>query len=157
MFSPRWQKLRRDLALAKGRAAMMIIATAVGVFGVGTVLIAYAILTREISNNYLGSNPASATLELDKAVDDGLLAAVRQRPGIADAQARASVRARIQVGPDEWRPLLLFVVEDFNAMRISTFRLDGGTWPPPGGTMLVERTSLPMINARVGDVVAVKT
>src|SRR5262245_34258213 len=157
MFSPRWQKLRRDLALAKGRTAMMVIAIAVGVFGVGTVLIAYAILTREISRNYLGANPASATLELDKAVDDELLVAVRQRPGIADAQARATVMARVQTGPDEWRPLLLFVVEDFNAMRISTFKHDGGMWPPPDGTMLVERTALPVVNARVGDAVVVKT
>src|SRR5262249_61005972 len=122
MFSPRWQKLRRDLALAKGRTAMMVIAIAVGVFGVGTGLLAYAILTREISRNYLGATPASATLELDKAVDDELLAAVRQRPGIANAQARATVMARGQIGPDEWRPLLLFVVEDLNAMRITTFQ-----------------------------------
>jgi len=157
MFSPRWQKLRRDLALAKGRTAMMVIAIAVGVFGVGTVLIAYAILTREISRNYLGANPASATLELDKAVDDELLVAVRQRPGIADGQARATVMARVQIGPDEWRPLLLFVVEDFNAMRISTFKPDGGMWPPPDGTMLVERSALPVVNARVGDAVVVKT
>ena len=156
MRSPRWQKLWRDLWLARGRTAMMVIAIAVSIFGVGTVLSAYTILTREITRNYLATSPASATLELDK-VDEALVQAVRQRAGIADVEARASVLARAQVGPDQWRPLLLFVVKDFDAMRIGTFRADGGAWPPANGTMLVERTALPMLNARLGDTVVVKS
>ncbi|HEY3366110.1 MAG TPA: FtsX-like permease family protein [Symbiobacteriaceae bacterium] len=156
MLSPRWQKLWRDLWLTRGRTTMMVIAIAVSIFGVGAVLTTYSTLTREISRNYLGTNPASATLEMDK-VDDALVAAVRGRPGIADAEARASVTARVQVGPDTWRPLVLFVVKDMGAMRVSTFRSDGGAWPPPTGTMLVERTALPMVEARLGETVVVKT
>src|SRR6266545_3586872 len=156
MRSPRWQKLLRDLWLMRGRTALMVIAIAVSLFGVGTVLSAYAILTPEISRNYLGTNPASATIELDR-VDDALLAAVKQRPGIAAAEARETLIARVQVAPDQWRPLLLFVVPDFNAMRISTFTREQGAWPPPDGTMLLERTALPMLNAQPGDKVVVKT
>src|SRR6266540_4068545 len=156
MRSPRWQKLLRDLWLTRGRTALMVVAIAVSLFGVGTVLSAYAILTPEISRNYLGTNPASATIELDR-VDDALLAAVKQRPGIAAAEARETLIARVQVAPDQWRPLLLFVVPDFNAMRISTFTREQGAWPPPEGTMLLERTALPMLNAQPGDKVVVKT
>lgn len=156
MLSPRWQKLWRDLWLTRGRMAMMVVAIAVSIFGVGTVLSSYTILTREISRNYLGTNPPSATLELDQ-VDGALVETVRQRPGVADVEARSSLMARVKVGPDEWRPLLLFVVKDFNAMRIARFRPDGGAWPPPTGTMLVERTALEMINARRGDTVTVKS
>src|SRR6266498_2000688 len=156
MRSPRWQKLLRDLWLTRGRTALMVVAIAVSLFGVGTVLSAYAILTPEISRNYLSTNPASATLELDR-VDDALLVAVRARPGIADAEARETLIARVQVAPDQWRPLLLFVVPDFNAMRISTFTREQGAWPPPDGTMLLERTALPMLNAQPGDKVVVKT
>src|SRR5437762_782729 len=115
MRSPRWQKLLRDLWLTRGRTALMVLAIAVSLFGVGTVLSAYAILTPEISRNYLGTHPASATIELDR-VDDALLAAVRARPGIAAAEVRETLIARVQVAPDQWRPLLLFVVPDFNAM-----------------------------------------
>src|SRR6266540_6583800 len=130
MRSPRWQKLLRDLWLTRGRTALMVVAIAVSLFGVGTVLSGYAILTPEISRNYLGTNPASATIELDR-VDEALLAAVRARPGIAAAEARETLTARVQVGPDQWRPLLLFVVPDFNAMRVSTFQREAGAWPPP--------------------------
>lgn len=157
MFSPRWQKLLRDISLAKGRTAMMIVAITVSVFGIGSVLGAYAILTREVSRNYLGTNPASATLELDKAPDDEVLSAVRQMRGIADAQMRASIMARVQIGQDEWRSLLLFVVDDFSAMRISTFKSEEGAWPPPDGTLLIERSAVQMVNARVGDKLVIKT
>ncbi len=156
MHSPRWQKLWRDLWITRGRTAMMVIAIAVSLFGIGTVLSSYAILTREISRNYLGTNPSSATLELDR-VDDALVEAVRRRPGIAGVEARRSLVARVQVGPDEWRPLLLFVVPDFNGMRIATFKSVGGAWPPAEGTMLVERTALPMVEAAFGEKVVVKT
>ena len=38
MPSPRWQKLLRDLWLTSGRTALMVIAIAVSLFGVGAVL-----------------------------------------------------------------------------------------------------------------------
>jgi putative ABC transport system permease protein len=156
MLSPRWKKLVRDLWLARGRTAMMIAAIAVSVFSVGMVLSTYAIIARETRQNYLGTNPASATLELDR-VDDVLVRSARQRPGIANAEARATLLARAQVAPDEWRPLLLFVVNDFNAMQISAFRAEQGAFPPPTGTMLVERAAMSMLNTRIGDQVVVKT
>ena len=156
MNSPRWKKLLRDLQAARGRMAMMVAAIAVSIFGVGTILSAYTILTREISRNYLGTNPASAYLELD-SVDDSLVDAVRQQPNISEAEAASWVVARVEVKPNEWMPLLLFVVEDFNAMRIGTFTPEAGAWPPPEQTILVEREVLPMIHAEIGEPLNVQT
>ncbi|MBK8824827.1 MAG: hypothetical protein IPN58_20140 [Anaerolineales bacterium] len=93
----------RDLQAARGRMVMMTVAIAVSIFGVGTILGAYTILTREISRNYLGTNPASAFLELDQ-VDDSLVAAVRQQPNIADAEAGSWVTARVETKPNEFLP-----------------------------------------------------
>src|SRR5512142_1055928 len=107
MLSPRWKKLLRDLQTAQGRMIMMVIAIAVSIFGVGTILSAYTILTREISRNYLGTNPASAFLELDR-VDDTVLQAVKQRPDIQDAEATSWVTARIEAQPGQSRQALLF-------------------------------------------------
>ena len=120
MSSPRWKKLLRDLQATQGRMVMIVVAIAVSIFGVGTILSAYTILTREISRNYLGTNPASAFLELDR-VDDALVEAVRQQPNIAEAEAGSWVVARVEAKPNEWLPLLLFVIKDFNTMRINTF------------------------------------
>jgi putative ABC transport system permease protein len=156
MNSPRWKKLLRDLQAARGRMAMMVVAIAVSIFGVGTILSAYTILTREISRNYLGTNPATAFLELD-SVDASLVEAVRQQPNIADAEAGSWVTARVEVKPDEWLPLLLFVVPDFNTMRISTFTPEAGAYPPSEQTILVEREVLDFIKVNIGDVLTVQT
>lgn len=135
--------------------AMMVLAIAAGVTGIGAVLSAESVLSREISRNYLGTTPASATLEVDK-VDDTLIEQVRRRPGIADAEARATVTAQARIGPDRWRQLLLFVVPDFDQMRMSTFTRQSGAWPPPEGTMLVERTAQAMLERTTGESIAVR-
>lgn len=156
MISPRWKKLLRDLQTAQGRMIMMIAAIATSIFGVGTMLSAYTIMSREISRNYLETHPASAFIELDQ-VDDALVEAVRQQPGIADAEAGDWVTARVEVKPNEWMPLLLFVIPDFENSRISTVRSEAGAWPPPAHTILVEREVLPLINVKLGDALTVQT
>jgi putative ABC transport system permease protein len=156
MDSPRWKKLLRDLQAARGRMAMMAIAIAVSIFGVGSILGAYTILTREISRNYLGTNPASALLELDR-VDDAVVEAVRQQPGIADAEASSSVQARVEVSPNEWMPILLFVIKDYDAMRLNTFKPEDGAWPPPDQTILLEREALKLVNGKIGDTLNIQT
>jgi len=156
MFSPRWKKILRDLQAARGRMAMVVIAIAVSIFGVGTILSSYTILTREVSRNYLGTNPASAYIELDR-VDDSLVEAVKAQPNIVDAQTGSWVLSRVEMSPNEWRPLLLFVTPDFDGLRINKFLPEAGAFPPPANTMLLEREALKYIKADIGDVVNVET
>lgn len=147
---PRWKKLWRDLQSAYGRMLMIVVAIAVSILAVGTILSAYTILTREVSRNYLGTNPAAAWIEVDM-VDEALVQAVRQHPLIADAEAGAILSARAEIEPDRWLPMTIFVTEDFNAMRISTFQPEAGAWPPPSGSILVERTALPLTGSALGE------
>ncbi|MEW6401634.1 MAG: FtsX-like permease family protein [Chloroflexota bacterium] len=156
MNSPRWKKIMRDLQAARGRIAMMVIAIAVGIFGVGMILGAYTILSRAMRRNYLGTNPASAFIELDR-VDDALVEAVSERPGISEAEATSWVGARAEVSPDEWMPVLLFVVPDFEASHVSTVAPEAGAHPPSGGTILVEREVLPMLDMKIGDPLTIQT
>lgn len=156
MTSPRWKKLWRDLQAARGRMAMMVIAIAVSIFGLGTILSAYTILTREIRRNYMGTNPASAFMELDR-VDDAVVQAVKRREDVLDAEATSWVVARVAVKPNEWRQLLLFVVKDSASMRIDTFLPESGAWPVPDGGILLEREALKLIGAKVGDSLDVQT
>ncbi len=156
MASPRWTKLVRDVRSERGRLALMIAAIAVSLAGVGGVLGGYAVLTREIAANYLGTHPAVATLELEDGADAALVDAVRRLPGVADAEARDVIVARVRVGGD-WRRMLLFVVDDFGDVRLNRFRRERGAWPPPDGTMLVERSAISMLERDVGGSVTVKT
>jgi putative ABC transport system permease protein len=155
-MSPRWSKVLGDVRAARGRFLMMGVALAAGVTVVAAILAAYAILTREVPRNYTSTNPASAQLQMDR-VDRALISAVRSRPEIADAQASSTLPGRIEVGPNEWMPLLLFVVPDFENLRINAFRSESGAWPPPTGSMLVERSALALTRTSVGGSLAVQT
>ena len=156
MRYPRWTKLWRDLNATQGRVLMMVLAIAISLFGVGSILSAYSILSREMQQNYLGTHPASAYIELDR-VDDALLKAVRQRPNVAAAEAGDWITARAEVAPDTWMPVLLFVIPDFGASQLGTFTPISGTWPPPERGLLVEREVLPMLKRGLGDGLTVKT
>lgn len=160
MLSPRWMKLARDVALTPGRIAMMVLAIAAGVFGLATMLSSYTILSREIRQNYLETNPASATLRVDH-VDANLIAGIRAFPGIAAAQASATLGARAESGAGIWQPMSILTLDDFSQAgintSINTIYPEKGAWPPAPGTILLERESLKMLKAKIGDSLHIKT
>jgi putative ABC transport system permease protein len=156
MLRPRWRKLRGDIEQAKGRLLMMVIAIAVGVFAAASISTAYAILTREIVRNFLSSNPAVALLDVD-IIDQTVLGGVRAQAGITGAEAAGELTGRIEVRPNEWLPLLLFVVPDFRAARISTIRLEAGRWPTAREGFILERTAVSVANTAVGREISVQT
>lgn len=156
MNSPRWKKIIRDLQAARGRMAMMIVAIAVSIFSVGTFLGAYTISLREMKRNYLGTNPASAFIELDR-VDETLVKDVSERESISEAEATSWVGARAEVSPNEWMPVLLFVVPGFETSHVSTVAPEAGAYPPSSQTLLVEREVLPMLEMEIGDVLTIQT
>jgi putative ABC transport system permease protein len=134
--------------------ALLVGAVAISLLGVGSTLGAFSIMSREMNRAYLATHPASATLDTS-AVGEDVLQAVRALPGVKDAQARATVQGRVRVGQD-WRPAVLFVVPDFNGMRMGSFERVTGEWPPPTGTFLVEHMALSVLEAGVGDTVSIK-
>lgn len=156
MRSVRWRKIIRDLWMNETRTLLAILAIAIGVFGVGSILSAYAILDREIDANYMGTTPASAKLYVAGA-DRELATAVATLPDVAAVQVRRVIRARVQSGPDEWGPLKLFVIDDFNNLQVSTFTSEIGDWPPAPGDILVERSSISVSKMQPGDQIVVQT
>jgi putative ABC transport system permease protein len=154
MFSVRWLKVLRDLSTNKLRTGLAILAIAIGIFGMGSILSAYAILHREIQVNFLGTNPASAILYIDGA-DPALARAVASLPDVAAAEPRRTISARFLIGPDEWRPLLLYVIDDFSALQVATFTKDSGAWPQASDELVIERSSL--IDHQPGETLAIRT
>ncbi|MDP4092216.1 MAG: ABC transporter permease [Bacillota bacterium] len=156
IVSPRWRKITRDLWLNLPRTILVVLAIAIGVFGVGLVLDTYTILNRNIDANYKSANPPSATLWMDKA-DKGALDIARSFPGTADVDwARNPVRARVQTGPDQWDVLLLYVVDDFSNLKVGKFFSESGSWPPGDKQILIERASMPVIHGRVGEPITMR-
>ncbi len=155
MTDTRWIKAWRDALAARGRLAAIVLALVASVAAVTTMGSATAVLTREMPRGYLASNPASAQLEMQGDIDAALLDAVRRQPNVAQADSGAVLRGRIEVAPGQSLPLAVFVVRDFATQSINTLRPQSGAWPPPVGTLLVERSALALTKHRVGDAVRV--
>ena len=152
----RWRKIWGDLWANEMRSLLAILAIAIGVFSVGSVLSTYAILIREIDANYMGTTPASAKLFMENA-DGNLVQAVEQRPDVASAALRRTIRARIRLDSENWLPFKLMVIDDFATMDVSTFASESGSWPPAPGEILLERASISIKQVGLGDQLVMQT
>jgi putative ABC transport system permease protein len=145
-----------DAAEQRGRLVMMLIAMAVGIFALGLIATAYAILGRELDAGYLATNPPAALLDVEP-LDDAAVAEVRGRPGVVWAEEGSRVWGRIEVGPEEWLPLLLIVRPTFALQRIGKLELERGQWPADGEGIVLERTAAGLANSGVGQEVMVQS
>ena len=136
---------------------MLAGAIAIGVLSVGTILAAYAVLTREMARNYIGTNPASATIKIRKGdIQPELVNGTKRIPGVLETERHATIPGRMKIG-DVWHPMLFFVIDDFQSLRTNKFTRLSGAWPPPEGTMLVEQTALRVMESEEGGRVIVRT
>ncbi|MCP5066485.1 MAG: FtsX-like permease family protein [bacterium] len=145
---PRYRKALRDLGQDRGRTALVLLALIVGVWGLSSVVVSTVIATRDLRDNYLVTNPASATLWVAGAGD--AVATARSHPDVRDAELRTLTRGRIQVETDEWVPLHLFLVEDFESLRIARFDLEDGGWPEGPLEIAIERDARQLMPMAIG-------
>jgi putative ABC transport system permease protein len=155
-------KLLRDVRATWSRLLMMVIAIAVSLTVFGAVLFAWAALGRETSNAYMGTEPASATILLDQAIDAEQMAAiaaeVRTRPGVIEATGRTQFTAAIEVnGSSRGNRVQVFVAAPDDPMRMARFDVQQGSWPPPPGTIFIGRDSLTLLGVAVGDTLTAET
>ncbi len=155
MTSPRWRKLIRDLWGYKTRSALVVLSITVGVFAIGMVAGARAILERDATASYMATNPASAALYTD-AFGDDQIRVVRAMKQVAEASGVRRLNVRLKTGPNEWATLQLVAFADYENIRLNKVAPVRGDWPPPKNTMLVERASLAATKAQMGDDVTIE-
>lgn len=153
MFDRRWLKMARDAWLHKPRTLLAIIAMAVGLSAAGALLDTWGLVRRVTATTYLASNPASATLRLDR-VDAGLLAQIRALPEIAALRARRTTSATTQSGATAKRADL-YTFDDFTQSDIGRLTPESGSWPPGPGEIVIERSALEFSGATLGESIRV--
>ncbi len=154
MVSPRWRKVLRDLQQNSTQSALVIGAIVLGIFSVTWVSVSYSILARELHDNYMVTNPASAVLYTDRVTAEQIQA-IEARPDIAQAEAAGKVSARVWVN-HEWKTLELFTRQDFETSRINHLEPEDGIYPPPDGEIVLERLALAVVEAEIGDNIRVQ-
>jgi putative ABC transport system permease protein len=155
-------KLLRDLRGTWGRIVLMIAALSVTLIMFSGVLYTWGITGREFPRAYLSTDPASATLVFERAIDANQMATiaaeVRKQPRIIDATARTQLTLQIQQAGGGWgpNPLQIFIAAPDDPMRIETFKVEQGSWPPAAGEILIERSSFDLLKLKVGEGVVVQ-
>jgi putative ABC transport system permease protein len=155
MIPPRWRKVLRDVGGNPVQTTLAVLAMAAGVSGLGAILTSYSILKRELPRTYATTHPASAILAAS-GIDDEAVTAARALPGVRDAEERPVIRGRVRIEGAPWAPLVLFVVRDFEDLRIDTFTFESGARPPGPGEVLLERTALQVARASTGGTITVR-
>ena len=156
MLSARWHKVLHDVLGSKTRTVLIVLSMAVGLFAVGIILSARTILSEGLARSFAAISPSSGTVRTTQLFDQDFVRSVRAMPDVVEADARRSLTARVQVAPETWKNITLFVVEDYQDIRVNKISPQSGPWPPPPREMLVERAALSVIESEVGDVLLVK-
>jgi putative ABC transport system permease protein len=138
-MKPSIKKVIRDLLSNKSRSFIVLLAIVLGAFGVSMMTTAYNLLGKNLSNNYLRTNPASFTIVADN-ISDSILAKAKLLPNIEYVETRDKLICRVEVTKDAYIPMWLFVVDDFTQIHINTFRLLKGQIPASINEILIERT-----------------
>ncbi len=148
-LSPRWRKVARDLWIHRARTVIVVLAIAIGIVGAGSVLATWAIVRDVVDRGYVASTPASGTITVD-AVTPALLAVLRADPALGSVAAGRTVAARAR-GAGGWIGVRLFAREDLADGRIGRLRLEAGEWPVADDAIVIERSSLDLAPAGVGE------
>jgi putative ABC transport system permease protein len=156
MISIRWRKILRDVWGNKTRSILVILSIAIGVFAVGTIVSSQAVMMRELRANYRSINPSGAWMYCD-AFDDEFASTIERMPQVGEAEGRSEANVRVQTGPNQWRNMQLFAPEDYASIRVDVFHPISGDWPPKKHEVLMERSSLGLLNAQVGDMIVIET
>ena len=153
---PRWHKVLRDLWGNKIRTILVVLSIAIGVFAIGMIIGTQVLLQEDLAVAWKATNPSSATLYTD-SFDTDFLHTIRRLEGVDVVEGRRSLRIPLQVGPDEWKQMNVLMVDDYEEMQLHTITPLSGDWPPPDNGLLIERASLALMNAAVGETAVVET
>ncbi|MEW5959837.1 MAG: ABC transporter permease [Chloroflexota bacterium] len=157
-LNPRWRKVIRDLWVNKSRTALIVLSIGVGIFAIGVVSGSQEVFLRELNRSFAAANPASGIIFTNGSFGDDLVQTIASLPEVEAADGRRQFTIRYKLSPEaEWQDLELRAIDDFDTLEIRKLWPQAGDWPPPDRQLLVERTSLDWMGAKIGDSIIVET
>lgn len=156
MLRPRWYKVINDLFGNKTRTLLIVLSMAVGLFAIGIILSSRTILSDGLAISFATIHPSSGTVRTIEPFGEDFVQSVRAMPEVQDADARRNLAARVEIAPGEWKNITLFVIAEYDDIRVNKVSPQSGAWPPPEREILIERAALSVIDAQVDDVIRIK-
>ncbi len=149
-FKPRWSKVASDLGDSKSRTILVIASIAVGVFAIGMIVTAYAILSEDIDRSYASVQPANIEIWTDP-FDEDLVRILERIPGVKHAEGRHIAHVRGRKADGVWLSLKLIAAPDFAQLDINQLSVIDGTSSPGRREMLISKNFMNNTGYQVGD------
>jgi putative ABC transport system permease protein len=154
-LKPRWSKVVSDLWDSKLRTILVVASIAVGVFSIGMIVSAYAILAEDIDRSYALSAPVNIEIWTDPFYET-LVRNIERIPGVLAAEGRQVTGIRTSIDGSEWLNLNLIAIKDFEYMGINQLSTLDGTQYPARRELLVSRDFMADTGYQVGDGIQVE-
>ena len=152
---PRWSKVLSDLWDNKMRTLLVVASIAVGVFSVGMIVTAYAILSEDIDRSYASVSPVNIDIRTDPFHED-FVQIFERLPGVVAVEGRQITGIRTSIDGLEWQNLNLIAVKDFETMEINTLSTLAGTQYPGRRELLVSQDFMADTGYQLGDQIQVE-
>ena len=155
LFRPRWSKVFSDLWDSKLRTLLVVASITVGVFAIGMIATAYAILAEDINLSYAAVNPFNVDITTDP-FDEEFVRIFEDFPGVEDVEGRQMIGIRTSLDGINWQTQNLTAVEDFETVKINQLVTLDGTQYPNQGELVVSKDFMTDTGYQVGDQIYVK-
>lgn len=154
-MNPRLKKSINDLWGNPGRTLLVIFALSIGLWGVGSISVSYFILKNDLNENFTRTAPFHVALTSRDFASLGF-ASFKQRPEIESAEFRDLSFQRIEVFQDQWLPMWLYGLDDFEKLNLARVYPEDGFHSPPHGTVILERNGKLVSNLKTGAVARIR-
>jgi len=127
-----WRKVWRDLWRNKFRTALIVLATAVGVFALGFVYGTSGVMRTRMTESHKASRFPHITFYTSRFSRE-VVETIRHEPGVADAEGETLTGIRWKLkGQEDWKDGSVIARDDYRAQRMNLFELIQGQWPDSG-------------------------
>lgn len=153
-FPTQWIKLVRDFEAMAGRLGLVVFSMVFGLICTVAITLAFATLTRDMSNVYVSTIPASGILDIG-SVDDALLARINEMEGVAQAEALSIIQTRTKKPDGSYGRGMLFLSANPLAQQISKLTLEQAGDSAPFPSVMLERRALAVAGLQIGGSVTI--
>ena len=151
-----FNKIIQDLRQNAFRVLLVLVSVVVATAALSTISSSFLVLKREMDTNFLGTNPSDATLFFVPDSSKNIVSALETYPSVSAAELRQIIEGRVEVSPNNWQTLILFVVNDFKNLQINTFDLEKGKLPTEQSEAVIERSCVSVAQRQIGETLAIQ-
>ena len=153
-LKPRLSKIFSDLWDDKVRTTLVVASISVGVFALGMVISAYAILDTDVSHSYASINPPNIEIWTDP-FDDNLVHSLEKTEGVEDVVAHRLMIVRASIGDEAPQSLQLLGMSEFNS-DVNLLRPIEGTQYAKEGEVVLSEDRMHSSGYHPGDIIKVE-